>query len=60
MQNKSHIRYLEKIVGNDVPFYSYIVFSERCELMEMEYDNSVRIVQRFELKDYLKRDTMLM
>lgn len=32
MQNEGHIKYLKKLIGrDDIPFYSYIIFSDRCE-----------------------------
>lgn len=33
-QNNLHIECLKKIVGNDIPIYSIIVFSERCTLKD--------------------------
>ena len=31
-QNKTHLKWMRKYVGEDVPLFSIIVFSERCEL----------------------------
>lgn len=37
IQNKVHIKWLQNYLGNNIslPFYSYIVFSERCELKKV-------------------------
>lgn len=32
LQNQSHIKTLKYIIGNKIPIYSIIVFSDRCEL----------------------------
>ncbi len=56
MQNKTHIKYLQKCIGKDVPFYSYIVFGEHCELKSVSYSDSVRVVYRRELKHTLRKD----
>lgn len=35
MQNKSHIKWLRKYIGDSIPLFSIIVFSERCELKKV-------------------------
>lgn len=35
IQNKSHIKYLKKLLQKDVPIYSMIVFSDECELKDI-------------------------
>lgn len=39
LQNQSHLRWLKNFLGNNFPYYSYIysyiVFSDRCELKEI-------------------------
>ncbi len=32
MQNRSHIKHLKELIGDDVPIHSVIVFSDRCTL----------------------------
>ena len=32
IQNKTHMKWMKNFVGDDVPLFSIIVFSERCEL----------------------------
>lgn len=47
MQNKSHIKYLVNIIGKDIPIYSIIVFSERCQLKNVQVDSKdVYVVKR--------------
>ena len=36
-QNRTHIKWLQKYVGEDVPLFSIIVFSERCELKNLNF-----------------------
>ena len=49
-QNKSHVRWMEKVVGESVPLYSIIVFSERCELKSITLtSNEVAVIKRNEL-----------
>lgn len=47
MQNNTHIKWLRKIVGNHVPIYSLIVFSERCTLKDITVENpDVMVINR--------------
>ncbi len=39
MQNRSHIKYLESVIGNNIPSYSVIVFSERCTLKDIQIES---------------------
>ena len=46
-QNRTHIKCLQKYVGDDVPLFSIIVFSERCELKKIEvYSEDVKVIKR--------------
>ncbi len=55
-QNHSHIEWLKKYLGSDVPMYSLIVFSERCELKNITLnDESVYVMKRNQLRTYLKK-----
>lgn len=47
-QNQTHIKWLQKYVGEDIPLFSIIVFSERCTL-KLKGDFSVPVINR----DYL-------
>ncbi len=55
LQNKTHIKELRRIVGNDVPCYSIIVFSERCKLKKLNLHNSdVHVVKRENLRQLME------
>lgn len=46
-QNLSHIKWLGKFLGNDVPLFSIIAFSERCELKKVTVESDdVRVIKR--------------
>lgn len=46
-QNKTHIKWLQNTVGDQVPLYSVIAFSERCELKKITVtDPSVKVIKR--------------
>lgn len=56
MQNKTHIRWLKKIIGNNVSVHSVIVFSERCTLKKIDIiDKSVKVVKRNVLLHTIKK-----
>lgn len=44
-QNQTHIKWLQKYVGEDVPLFSIIVFSERCTL-KIKGETSVPVINR--------------
>lgn len=47
MQNNLHIKYLKKLIGEDYPFYSLIVFSERCTLKKITvHSENVQVIKR--------------
>lgn len=46
-QNKTHIKWLKAYLEDDVPMFSIIVFSDRCEFKKMVVDISdVRVIHR--------------
>ena len=46
-QNRSHIKWLAASVGEDIPLFSLIVFSERCELKRIALENeTVKVIKR--------------
>lgn len=50
MQNNTHINCLRNIIGNDIPIYSVVVFSDRCELKKIETTSkNVYVVKRKDL-----------
>lgn len=56
MQNASHIEHLKNLLGENVPMWSIIVFSDRCTLKDItikSYD--ITVVNRYNLKSVLNR-----
>lgn len=50
LQNRTHIKHLKSIIGEDLPFWSIIVFSVRCELKSINIKSSdLRVIKRNEL-----------
>ena len=46
-QNKTHIKWLQAFVGSDVPLFSIIAFSERCELKKIDMESTdVKVIKR--------------
>ena len=57
MQNDLHVKYLKRYLGGDIPVYSYIVFSERCDLDRLMIDDdTVRLMKRSSLAREIKRN----
>lgn len=47
LQNRGHLRWLRTVVGEKVPLFSLVVFSERCELKKVTVESEdVRVVKR--------------
>ncbi len=47
MQNRSHISNLKKLIGEQYPVFSVIVFSERCTLKKIELQSDdIRVIKR--------------
>ncbi len=46
-QNKTHIKWLKNYLEDDIPMFSIIVFSDRCELKKVTVESShVRVIHR--------------
>lgn len=46
-QNKTHVKWLRRFVGEQVPLFSVIVFSERCALKKVTVESpDVHVIQR--------------
>jgi len=57
-QNINHIKYLKRFLNltNEIPFYSFIVFSNRCELKDIpESSTLIKILQRQNLKEEINK-----
>ena len=56
LQNRGHIKWLREYLGEDIPMYSVIVFSERCELKKVTVSSrGVAVVKRDDLIKAVKR-----
>ena len=60
MQNEYHIKYLNKILDGKYPFYSIIVFSDKCEMKSItrKPKSEAQLIYRYELVKAIK-NTML-
>ena len=55
-QNRTHIKWLRTFLNTDIPLYSVIVFSERCELKKVQvYSSDVHVVKRDQLSPLIRR-----
>lgn len=46
-QNRTHLKWMKEYVGDDIPLFSIIVFSERCELKKVAIQNKdIRVIKR--------------
>ena len=47
MQNRTHLKWMKEFVGEDIPLFSIIVFSERCELKKVTvYSEDIKVIKR--------------
>lgn len=47
MQNNTHVKWLKKIIGNNVPIYSVIAFSKRCSLKDITVESpDIKVINR--------------
>ena len=48
MQNRSHIKHLKSLLGEQFPMQSIIVFSDRCTLKSVKINsNNIRVINRY-------------
>jgi predicted RNA-binding Zn-ribbon protein involved in translation (DUF1610 family) len=46
-QNRTHLKWLGRYLGDDIPLFSLIVFSERCELKKITVESpDVKVIKR--------------
>lgn len=46
-QNQTHIKWLSNYIGDEIPLFSIIVFSERCELKKVTVTNpDIKVIKR--------------
>ena len=49
-QNNTHVKYLKSLIGDTIPIYSIITFSDRCELMNVQIHNyKVSVINRYQV-----------
>lgn len=47
LQNKTHLKWMKEYVGAEVPLFSIVVFSERCELKKINVESKdVHVIKR--------------
>ncbi len=47
IQNKVHLKWMGKYIGEDIPLFSIIVFSERCELKKITVtSDDIKVIKR--------------
>ena len=50
MQNRTHIKHLKALLGEEVPMHSIITFSERCTLKKVEIKSSdIYVINRYDV-----------
>lgn len=55
MQNKTHIKHLKLLLGEDVLMHSIIAFSERCTLKKLELQSrDVQVINRFRVAETVR------
>ncbi len=47
MQNASHIRHLKNLIGINLPIWSIIVFSDRCEFKDVTIVSNVSVINHY-------------
>lgn len=56
MQNRSHINHLRELTGEEIPFFSMIVFSDRCRLKNISvFSADTAVVNRKNIADTVKQ-----
>lgn len=49
-QNKTHVKWLRNELGEDVPLFPVVAFSERCELKKLDVKGDMPVVKRNRLR----------
>ena len=50
MQNRSHIKHLKSLLGNQLPMKSIIVFSDRCTLKSVQINSTdISVINRYDV-----------
>ncbi len=47
LQNKTHLKWMRHFIGDEIPLFSIVAFSERCELKKVTVEsNDVKVIKR--------------
>lgn len=60
IQNKVHLKWLKKFLAdyNEIPFYSYIIFSDRCELKNITLTSDEhRVINRYDILSAVEKNS---
>ena len=56
MQNRSHIKYLQAFLGEQIPMKSIIVFSDRCTLKNIQIcNNDIMVINRYDVSSVVSK-----
>lgn len=51
MQNRTHIKYLKALLGEEIPMHSIITFSDRCTLKNVRMQSpDINVINRYDVK----------
>lgn len=51
MQNRTHIKYLKVLLGEEIPMHSIITFSERCTLKKVDVQSrDIQVINRYDVQ----------
>lgn len=55
MQNRSHIKHLKALLGDNINMYSVIVFSDRCKLKKITvHSDNVKVIHRYDVSNAVR------
>lgn len=56
MQNRTHIKYLKTLLGEDTPMHSFITFSERCTLKNVQVKRQdIHVINQYDVARVVSR-----
>ncbi len=54
LQNKYHIKHLRNIIGNDLYYYSFVVFGNNCKLKDISNNTNTAVCDEYTFKGRLR------
>lgn len=55
MQNRSHIKHLKALLGDNIKMYSVIAFSDRCKLKKITiHSDNVKVIHRYDVSNAVR------